>query len=294
LRNKFFNNFNWGGAFPIAFSSTATPPVSAISRNPNHIDDCWTSPKGEVKSNFWDAFMNNNKWNSDYDVCLPNCAVPGSPVSSVTRSANHVDIFRVDPKGAVMSAGQDRFANSGQWGNPYQIAPPGSAVPGTTVASASRLLYQVDVFWQTSTGAIMSTLWNQFEFSAQWMTPYQVAPSGSAESMSPLGAVSNQPNHLAVFWMYSPGSVTGTYWDQVANNDQWTSPSSLMAPPIGGGGGGGGGLTPPPSSETDICYALSGGLSTDTRLELPASGCLWRKPRHREIRKLGIRAKSCE
>jgi hypothetical protein len=288
--DRFFNNFSWGGAFPIAFSSTATSPVSAISRNPNHIDVFWTSPKGEVKSNFWDAFMNNNKWNSDYDVCLPNCAVPGSPVSAVTRSAGHVDIFWasssgtvmtnqweasvgwdfsrviagagsvpagapvsavtrnafhvdifwVNSKGAVMSAGKDSFTNSGQWGNPYQIAPPGSAVPGTTVAAVSRIPYQVDVFWQTSGGAIMSTLWNQFEFSGQWITPYQVAPSGSAEAMSPLAAVSDQPNHLAVFWMYSAGSVTGTYWDQFANNG-WTSPSSLMAPPIGGGGGGAGG-----------------------------------------------------
>jgi hypothetical protein len=91
-----------------------------------------------------------------------------------------VDVFWVGPDGSVRSNWWDLFNNNGQWNQPFDIAPAGSAQPGSPVAAVAREANQVDVFWVGPDGSVRSNWWNLFNNNANWNQPFPIAPTGSA------------------------------------------------------------------------------------------------------------------
>jgi hypothetical protein len=121
--------------------------------------------------------------NSDYQVqyTIQNATQPiaNETTLAVARLATHLDAFWVGPDGSVRSNWWDQGFNNAQWNQPFQIAPPGSAAPGT-VAAVARLATHLDAFWVGPDGSVRSNWWDQGFNNGQWNQPFQIAPPHNA------------------------------------------------------------------------------------------------------------------
>jgi hypothetical protein len=138
------------------------------------------APDGSVRSAWWDLFANGAKWNAPFDIAPAGSARPGTSPAAAARQANHLDVFWAGPDGSVRSAWWDLFANGANWNAPFDIAPAGSARPGTSPAAAARQANHLDVFWAGPDGSVRSAWWDLFANGAKWNAPFNVAPPGSA------------------------------------------------------------------------------------------------------------------
>jgi hypothetical protein len=112
---------------PAAVNVVAGPgPVTALARTPSHMDVFWVAPDGSVRTNWWDADVNNGLWNTPFEIASAGSAGPG-PVTALARTPIHVDVFWVAPDGSVRSNWWDAVVNNGLWNTPFEIAPAGSA-----------------------------------------------------------------------------------------------------------------------------------------------------------------------
>jgi hypothetical protein len=54
---------------PAAVNVVAGPgPVTALARTPSHMDVFWVAPDGSVRTNWWDAVVNNGLWNTPFEI----------------------------------------------------------------------------------------------------------------------------------------------------------------------------------------------------------------------------------
>jgi hypothetical protein len=101
--------------FPDRFTISPGSTVTALSRNPNHIDLFVVGRDGGVYSTFWDA---NGGWtNIWFRLWDPNFAdqftVPStSVISALSRNPNHIDLFVVGKDGGVYTR---FFDDNGGW-----------------------------------------------------------------------------------------------------------------------------------------------------------------------------------
>jgi hypothetical protein len=174
------NNGNWTQVFNVAPpGSAAQGPVSALARLPFHIDVFWVAPDGSVKSNWWDQNVNRAAWNQMFNIAPAASAQVGSPVTVLARANNHLDVFWVAPDGSVLNNWWDSNVNNGTWNQVFNVAPAGSAEPGTLTALA-RTPTHVDVFWTAPDGSMRTNWWDQSVNSGKWNQVFNVAPAGSA------------------------------------------------------------------------------------------------------------------
>ena len=160
-----------------------------------------------------------------------------SSLGAVARDPDQLDLFWVGPDGAVGST----FYNAapGQsWGDhqPFAITPPGAAVPGGRVTSASRNADHQDVFWVGPDGAIGSTWWDSAP-GCNWSDhkPFAITPPNAARAGSPIVAVSRNPQHVEVFWIGPDGAVASTWWD-AAPGQSWGDHQPFPITPPGAAG----------------------------------------------------------
>jgi hypothetical protein len=115
IRGWFFTWFRLPDPhFGDGFTIPPGAPVTALSRNPNHIDLFVSGRDGAVYSTFWDA---NGGWtNVWFRLWDPNFGdlftVPStSTISALSRNPDHIDLFVVGNDGGVYSRFWD--ANGG-------------------------------------------------------------------------------------------------------------------------------------------------------------------------------------
>jgi hypothetical protein len=190
--------------------------LGAVARTPDHLDVFWATAATGVSSTWWDAAPGSS-WgdHAPFGVARHGTAAPHAPATVVSRAPGHLDVFWTGSDGAVWSAWWDG-APGMSWGDhaPFQVAPPGAAVPGAAVAAVARTPDHLDVFWIGPDGGIGSTWWDAAAGSS-WgdHQPFPIAPRGSAGPGSGLAAVSRGPNHLDVFWVGPDGGIGSTWWD---------------------------------------------------------------------------------
>jgi hypothetical protein len=230
--DAFANNGQWNQPFMIAppGSARAGEPVTAVSREGNHVDVFWVAPDGSVRSNWWDAFANNGQWNQPFTIAPPGSATAGTPLAAVSREVSHLDVYWVAPDGSVRLSWWDAFANNAQWSQPFLIAPAGSAAVSAPVAAVAREANHVDVFWVAPDGSVRSNWWDAFFNNGQWNQPFTMAPPESAKAGTPITAVGRESSHLDVFWIAPDGSVRSNWWDAFANNGRWNQPYVIASP----------------------------------------------------------------
>ncbi|MFV8050930.1 hypothetical protein [Mycobacterium sp. 48b] len=211
---------SWADHSPIDVVATgAAAPgaaVTTVARTPGNLDVFWVGPDGSVMTQ-WSAAGSDGGWTEHggaFAIAPAGSATPGAPIAAVARTADNLDVFWVRPDGAI--AGQWWAAAPGaSWADhgAFNIAPPGSAEKGSSVAVVARMPDHLDVFWVTRDGGIGSNWWTAAP-GTSWADhgSFRIAPAGSARPGSALSVVARTPDNLDVYWVTPDGAVASNWW----------------------------------------------------------------------------------
>ena len=192
-------------------------PITAISRNPNHLDLFVTGTDGGIYSTYWDA---SDGWHSWFRVSSGVAAL-GSPVTAISRNPDHIDLFITGTDGGIYTAWWD--ASDG-W-HPWSRVSNAVAAAGSLVTAISRNPDHIDLFVTGTDGSIYSTWWDA---SDGWHSWFSVS-GGAAAAGSPITAISRNPNHLDLFVTGTDGGIYSTWWDASDGWHSWFSVSGGAA-----------------------------------------------------------------
>ena len=102
---------------------------------------------------------------------------------------------------------------------PVQIAARGG------LEAIARTPEHMDVFWVGPGASVGTNWWDAGVNNGLWNTPFEIAPAGSAESVTTV--VARTPEHMDVFWVQPDGSVGTNWWDAGVNNGLWNTPFEI-------------------------------------------------------------------
>ncbi|MCA9873360.1 MAG: hypothetical protein KC441_06885 [Anaerolineales bacterium] len=223
--NAAVNNGQWNTPFAISPPQSARPgAVTSVARASDHLDVFWIGTDGAVGSNWWDAALNDGRWNTPFAISPPQSAQPGA-IAVVARTPDHLDVFWVGADGAIGTNWWNVHVNNAQWNTPYAVTESNMARKGAITAVA-RSSMQLDIFWIGHDGAVWSAWWHALMNEGKWSKPFIIAPAGSAHPLSAISAIACQSDHLDVFWSGQDGAVISTWWHE---GDRWHEPFPVSA-----------------------------------------------------------------
>ncbi len=197
-------------------------PMSAVARVPTHLDVFAVANDGRTMSDWWDASFGWANWfQVEGGVASPGGA--GSPVTSVSRFANHLDLFTVGTDNRVYSCWWD--ASSG-W-HPWFPLGTMACRPGSTVNVVSRNINHLDLFTTAADGATVSTWWDA---STGWAGWFQVM-GGVAAPGATVTAVARFPTHLDLFTVGTDERVYSCWWDAASGWHAWFPLNGVVCRP---------------------------------------------------------------
>jgi hypothetical protein len=200
----------------------ARTPISVVARHPQHLDVFAVASDGRTMSNWWDV---TSGWAGWFHVSggLASPGGAGSPVTSIARYPNHLDLFTVGLDNRVWSAWWDAATGWSGW---FRI---GDVVcrPGSTVNVVSRFADHLDLFTTASDGRTMSTWWN---VNTGWANWFHVS-GGVASTGSPVTAVSRYANHLDLFTVGLDNRVWTAWWNGNTGWSGWVRLGDLTCRP---------------------------------------------------------------
>jgi hypothetical protein len=186
-------------------------------------------------SNVYWEYWDGSNW---FSYTLPSMkrSSTSSGLAAVSRSANYMDVFWIEGDGSVKG---QLFTYPSTWGNPYQIAEPGSAW-GNSIVAVSRDTDKIDVWWIGPTDSGQRTArpysqngyvyWNSFA-DGQWKGKRAINTGGSIRGG--MAAVARGSNDIDVYWIYN-GGVYGMSWN---SSNGWGSTYTLYGLPASTSGG---------------------------------------------------------
>jgi len=231
---------SWGDHAPFGIAPPGAAQdgsgLTAVARNPNHLDVFWVGRDGAIGSTWYDSAPGSG-WgdHAPFAITPSNAARAGSAVAAVARTPDHLDVFWIGPDSAIGSTWFD-MAPGMSWGDhkPFAISPPGYAGGASNLCAVSRFSNHTDVFWIGPDGAVVSTWYD----SAQGMNwgdhaPFAISPPNGAQAGSTIAAVGRTPNHLDVFWIGPDGAVGSTWFDLVPGSG-WGdhAPFAISSPEV--------------------------------------------------------------
>ena len=200
--------------------------ISAVSRSTDKIDIFGTDLGGNVQTAAWQPDFTDG-WHGWWQVA-GGSALPGAPVTAVSRAQDFLDIFVVGTDTRVWTAAwQPAFADG--WHGWWAI---GNAkfIPSAPVTAVSRSLNNLDIFATDAGGAVQTASW-QPEFTDGWHGWWPVA-GGRAAPGAAVAAVSRAPDTLDIFVVGTDGRVWTATWDPTvsANWSGWSPIGSAIFP----------------------------------------------------------------
>ncbi|SIO40596.1 hypothetical protein SAMN05443247_04935 [Bradyrhizobium erythrophlei] len=218
--NRWFRlgDTNFGDNFTIPPGS----PISNLSRFRDHIDLFVSGRDGGVYSTFWDANggwfnhwfrLGDNNFGDNFTV------PPGSPISSLSRFQDHIDLFVSGRDGGVYSTFWD--ANGGWFNHWFRLGDSNFAdnftiPPGSPVSSLSRFRDHIDLFVTGFDGGIYSTFWDA---NGGWFNHwFRLGDTNFGDNFtippgSRVSALSRFQDHIDLFVMGRDGGIYSTFWD---------------------------------------------------------------------------------
>ncbi|MDQ2852221.1 MAG: hypothetical protein M3Y49_16125, partial [Actinomycetota bacterium] len=213
------------------FVSLSPAPVASISRSRDQIDLFAIGTDGSVDSTYWNPAGGwSPSWFRLADARFGDqfTIAPGSPISVLSRSPGHLDLFATGRDGRVYSTFWD--ASSGWSGTWFWLGDTNFAdqfkVPvGSQITSVDRASDLIDLFVAGLDGGVYSTFWNAgggwynhwFRLGdARFGDQFTVAPG------TPISAISRFAEHLDLFATGRDGHVYSTFWDASSGwSGQW-------------------------------------------------------------------------
>jgi hypothetical protein len=194
---------SWHPWFNVSGGAAALgSPITAIARNPDHLDLFVTGTDGRIYSTWWDA---SSGWASWFNVSGGRAAL-GSPITAVARNPNHLDLFVTGTDGRIYSTWWD--ASSG-WANWFNVSG-GAAAPRSRINVVARNPNHLDLFVTGTDRRIYSTWWDAASGWAGWFN----VSGGAAALASPIDVVARYPDHLDLFVTGTDGRIYSTWWHQ--------------------------------------------------------------------------------
>lgn len=201
--------------------------IAAVSRIHNSMEMWWIAPDGSVQDNF---FYDGKGWQR-FELAPRGSAVAGG-IAALSRLPRHMEVWWTGPLGSI--EGAFFYDNIGHW-NRYQLAPNGSATPGSAICAQSRLPNLMNVWWIGANGSVEGCWWGD-KSTPSWQR-YGIAGPGSAAPKSALTSLTRLAGTEELWWVSPRGSVEGAFWYDNFGNKPWQpyqiAPAGSAA--IGGG-----------------------------------------------------------
>jgi hypothetical protein len=196
----------------------------------NGLDAFWIGPDGGVGSSWANPVVDNGGWRPAFPIAPPHAARSDSPIASIARYGNAVDAFWIGPDGGIGSTWSNPTVDSGNWHNPFPIAPSNAARAGSPLAVITRYSGALDVFWIGPDGAIATNWANPQVNNGAWHTSFPISPPGAARANSPIAAITRLNGALDVFWIGPDGAIATNWANPQVNNGAWHT-SFPISPP---------------------------------------------------------------
>ena len=221
---------NFGDLFTVPPQSE----ISVLSRYPTHLDLFVVGRDSAVYSTFWDA--NGGWFNHWFRLGDTNFAdgfkVPiRSPVSSLSRYADHIDLFVSGFDGGVYSTFWD--VNGGWFNRWFRLGDTNfgdnfTIPPGSPVSCLSRYQDHIDLFVSGRDGGVYSTFW---DVNGGWFNRwFRLGDTNFGDNFtippgSPVSCLSRYPDHIDLF-------VSGTRRGRLQHvlGCEWRLVQSLVPP----------------------------------------------------------------
>jgi hypothetical protein len=204
----------WQAWFPVAPNSISVAPrqpITAVWRNPNHLDLFVVDTGGRVMSTYFEG----DHWQSAWFPVNPQTgiAAPGQSVTALWRDSNHLDLFITGRDGRIMST----YFESNHWQPAWFPVNPqtGIAAPGQSVTALWRNSNHLDLFITGRDGRVMSTYFESNHWQPAWFPVNP--PTGTAAPGQTVTALWRNSNHLDLFITGRDGRIMSTYFE----GNQW-------------------------------------------------------------------------
>ncbi|MBB4806673.1 hypothetical protein HNP38_001969 [Chryseobacterium defluvii] len=187
--------------------------VAGASRGENMIDifcvgtdgQIWTAAKGPQTNNVWAGWWTINGMN----------AIPGTPLSAISRSAGILDVFVAGFDGRVWTASYDP-SSSGTWTDWFYFLDYDQFIPGIEITAITRKENQIDLFAIDMYGSPYTATWNPGEGWQGWTKIL----SGEFTPGTTVSVACRTPEHLDIFaigldgrvWTAAKGPQTNNEW----------------------------------------------------------------------------------
>jgi hypothetical protein len=155
----------WAEHSPFAITAPGAArlgsPVVAVSRVPEQIDVFWIGPYGSIMTQWWHA-GDGTGWadHGPFPIAPDGSAGPGSGLTVVARTQEHLDAFWIGPGNAVMTQWWDGAPHAG-WTDhaPFGITAAGAAHAGSPLSAVCRDAENINVCFVGPDGAILAQWW---------------------------------------------------------------------------------------------------------------------------------------
>jgi len=217
------------GLWPLPATGALVPGhrVAAVARDPQQLDVFSVDRAGAVRTTFWHE---GSPW-SGLAGPLPSVGgafSAGVPVTAISRTTDHLDLFVTDPHGVVETSYWQPGATWTAWRGIGGFFP-----VGAPVSAVAREPNRIDLFVTGNNGivytegAVEGGEWSGVH--NDWMNIGGTFPPGA-----PVAAVANNPFEIHLFIVDGDGHVYTSFsflnhnWSGIGN--KWTSLGGSFAP----------------------------------------------------------------
>jgi hypothetical protein len=211
--------------------SDGRPPqlVSAVWRNPQHLDLFITDYEGRVMSTWWESGCGWQPWSAIH----PGTALgaPGQPVTAVwsPQHFDHLDLFITGRDGRVMNS----WWTADRGWQPWSAIRPDTALgaPGQPVTAVWSNPQHLDLFITGRDGRVMNSWWTADRGWQLWSAIRPDTALGVPDQ--PVTAVWSSPQHLDLFITGRDGRVMNSWWTADRGWQPWSAirPDTALGAP---------------------------------------------------------------
>jgi uncharacterized Rossmann fold enzyme len=213
------------GWFPLHPEMKAAPgaPVTALWRNPRHLDLFVTDVQGAVQSTYLDDDARPPGYRPEgwFSIHPEMKAAPGTAVTALWRNQSHLDLFVTDRSGVVQSTFLDDNARPAGYRPEgwFPIHAEMKTAPGTAVTALWRNQSHLDLFLTDHDGAVQSTFFDDSVRPAGYRPAgwFTIHPEIKAAPGTPVMALWRNTHHLDLFVTDRTGVVQSTFLDDNAS-----------------------------------------------------------------------------
>ena len=195
----------WHAWTRIGPATAFIPPgasIAAVSRRPDQLDIFAVDVTGQLRNTWWNIASPGYLWSASFGIGPAQAALPGAPVSVVSRTGDRLDVFVAGRSGAVMTASWERTAAQGPAGGPWSaLAAVGDPTVGTTIPTAFIGAVAIDAGTMAIAAVMNDGVLRQSNYTTGASVRGKPSPGrGSNRPGTPVDFLTTGPGTLVAQW----------------------------------------------------------------------------------------------